>query len=94
MTNLEKLLNGIEVEWKPLGEVCEFLNGYAFKSNLFHDTGLPIVRITNIDGKNINLKDVKFFDPADYNNGNPLNYAIVKGDILIAMSGATNGKIG
>ena len=42
----------------------------------------------------INLKDVKFFDPADYNNGNPLNYAIIKGDILIAMSGATTGKIG
>ena len=94
MTNLEKLLEGVEVEWKTLGEVCEFQNGFSFKSNLFSDTGLPIVRITNIDGKNINLKDVKYFHPADYKSGNPLNYSIVKGDILIAMSGATTGKIG
>lgn len=83
-----------EVEWKPLGEVCDFKNGFAFKSSLFRESGLPIVRITNVDGANVNLGDVKYFDPADYTSGNPLNYPIVKGDILIAMSGATTGKIG
>ena len=94
MSYLEKLLNGVEVEWKPLGEVCDFQNGFAFQSNLFKDSGLPIVRITNINGVNVDLSDVKYFSPDDYNSGNPLNYAIVKGDILIAMSGATTGKIG
>ncbi|MEI2695499.1 MAG: restriction endonuclease subunit S [Saprospiraceae bacterium] len=29
-----------------------------------------------------------------YNSGNPLNYVIERGDVLIAMSGATTGKIG
>ncbi len=92
----EKLLSFEEgdVEWKPLGEVCDFQNGFAFQSNLFKDSGLPIVRITNINGVNVDLSDVKYFSPDDYNSGNPLNYAIVKGDILIAMSGATTGKIG
>lgn len=94
MNYLDKLLNGVGVEWKALGDVCDFQNGFAFKSNLFKDKGFPIVRITNIDGTDVDLIDVKYFDPIDYNSGNPLNYSIVKGDILIAMSGATTGKIG
>ncbi|MDW0616817.1 restriction endonuclease subunit S [Mannheimia haemolytica] len=95
MTNsiIEKLLNGAEVEWKPLGEVCEFRNGFAFKSNLFKEEGLPIIRITNIDGKNINLSDVKYFNSSDYDS-DLLPYEVNKGDILLAMSGATTGKIG
>ena len=87
-------LNGKEVEWKKLGEVCGFQNGFAFKSSLFKDTGLPIIRITNIDGKNVNLTNAKHFDLSDYNNNNIKNCTANKGDILIAMSGATTGKIG
>ena len=90
---MEKLLDGVEVEWKALGEVCDFKNGFAFKSSLFKEAGLPIVRITNVDGKNISLADVKYFDPSDYKE-NTASYEVNKGDILIAMSGATTGKIG
>ncbi|AXT71689.1 restriction endonuclease subunit S [Vibrio sp. dhg] len=90
---LDKLLDGVEVEWKALGEVCDFKNGFAFKSSLFKEAGLPIIRITNVDGKNISLDDVKYFDPSDYKE-NTASYEISKGDILIAMSGATTGKIG
>ena len=90
---MEKLLDGVEVEWKALGEVCDFKNGFAFKSSLFKEAGLPIVRITNVDGKNISLADVKYFDPSDYKE-NTASYEVSKGDILIAMSGATTGKIG
>ena len=60
-----KLLDGVEVEWKPLGEVCDFKNGFAFKSSLFKETGLPIIRNTNIDGKNVDLSDVKYFNPTE-----------------------------
>lgn len=81
------------VEWRPLGEICEFKNGFAFKSNLFRDAGFPIVRITNISGSSVDLADVKYFDPSDYKE-NTSSYAIEDGDILIAMSGATTGKIG
>ena len=94
MSQLNKLLEGVEVEWRTLGEVCDFQNGFAFQSSLFKETGLPIVRITNIDGLNVNLEDVKYFNPDDYKSGNPLNYFVEKGDVLIAMSGATTGKIG
>ena len=90
---MENLLDGVEVGWKPLREVCEFQNGFSFKSSLFKDTGLPIIRIANIDGKNIDLTDTKYFDPSDYRE-NTKNYKVKKGDILVAMSGATTGKIG
>lgn len=94
MKHIEKLLQGAEVEWKKLGEVCQFKNGFAFKSSLFKESGLPIIRIGNIIGKSISMRDVAFFDPKDYKKGKPLSYFISKGDILIAMSGATTGKIG
>ena len=40
------------------------------------------------------MRDRAFFDPKEYKKGKPLSYFISKGDILIAMSGATTGKIG
>lgn len=93
MSYLEKLLDGAEVEWKPLREVCDFKNGFAFKSNLFKETGLPIVRITNIDGFNVNLDEVKYFSPNDYKE-DISSFEVSMGDIVIAMSGATTGKVG
>lgn len=90
---IEKLLDGAEVKYKPLEEVCDFKNGFAFKSNLFREDGLPIIRITNVDGKTINLSDVKYFNPEDYRE-NTESYKVSYGDVLIAMSGATTGKIG
>ena len=95
MSYIEKLLQGEEVEWKKLGEVCDFKNGFAFKSNLFKEEGLPIIRISNITGISVDMSDVKYFNMQDYHkSGNPLDYSIEKGDVLIAMSGATTAKIG
>lgn len=88
MTNLPQ---GWEV--KKLGDIVKLKNGFAFKSNLFCDKGIPIVRIKNIQNENIILDDLVFCNPSDYKN-NLNNYLIFKNDILIAMSGATTGKIG
>ena len=91
MNILEEIQN-CHVEWKELGEVCEFINGFAFKSNLFTSEGSPIIRITNINSGKINFEDLKYFDLTDYPNLN--NYRIYPNDIVVAMSGATTGKIG
>ncbi|EKM9891546.1 restriction endonuclease subunit S [Campylobacter coli] len=88
MTNLPQ---GWEV--KKLGDIVKLKNGFAFKSNLFCDIGFPIIRIKNIQNENIVLDDLVFCNPNDYKN-NLDNYLIQKNDILIAMSGATTGKIG
>lgn len=96
MSKLQELIKELcpkGVEFRKLGEVCEFINGFAFKSLLFKDEGLPIIRITNINGVSIDLSDVKFFDSRDYKS-NLQSFSVSFGDILIAMSGATTGKIG
>lgn len=96
MSKLQELIKELcpkGVEFRKLGEVCEFINGFAFKSSLFKDEGLPIIRITNINGVSIDLSDVKFFDSRDYKS-NLQSFSVSFGDILIAMSGATTGKIG
>ena len=96
MSKLQELIDSLcpnGVEFKPLGEVCKFINGFAFKSNLFKEDGLSIIRITNINGSSVDMNDVKFFHKEDY-NVNLEQFSVHTGDILVAMSGATTGKIG
>ena len=52
-----------------------------------------MVRITNISNNIIDLSDTKYIDLSDYKE-NLDNYIIKKDEIVIAMSGATTGKIG
>lgn len=77
-----------------LADVCGFQNGFAFKSSSFKGTGVPIIRISNIqDGRIHTDNRLVFFDPKDYRE-NLDRYRIVENDLLIAMSGATTGKLG
>jgi len=80
-------------EVKSLGEVCDFQNGFAFKSKTYKEEGIPVVRITNIQDEKLDLTKIIYINPKDYNQ-DLSKYKIVKGDLLIAMSGATTGKIG
>jgi type I restriction enzyme, S subunit len=79
-------------EIKKLGDVCGFQNGFAFKSKLFTSEGLPVLRISNIQHDKISYKRLTFFKKESYNlNFEP--YKVNEGDLVIAMSGATTGKI-
>ena len=80
-------------ELKTLGDVCQFQNGFAFKSKTFKDEGVPVLRISNIQKDSIDLRRIVFVDPSDYKE-DLSKYVVNKGDLLIAMSGATTGKIG
>jgi type I restriction enzyme M protein len=81
-------------ELVTLGDVCNFTGGFAFKSSElldeFKDDCLPVVKIGNLhkDGF-IDLEDVQYFE---YNESLK-KYRILKDDILIAMTGATVGKV-
>ncbi|MBZ7976548.1 restriction endonuclease subunit S [Campylobacter sp. RM12637] len=88
---MTKLPNGWEV--KKLENICKLQNGFAFKSSLFSKNGVPIVRIKNIQNEKVVLEDLVYCNPNDYEN-DLTSYTICKNDILIAMSGATTGKIG
>ncbi len=80
-------------KWVKLGDVCDFQNGFAFKSTTYKETGLPILRISNIQSDVINFNKLVYFDLADYNE-NLERFKIHKDDLVIAMSGATTGKLG
>ena len=92
MTNILELLKNETVEWKKLGEVCEFINGFAFKSSLFSESGEAVIRITNINSGKVIFDDLKYIKLDDYPELD--KYKVEKNDILVAMSGATTGKIG
>lgn len=80
-------------ENKKLGSICDFQNGFAFKSKTFKKEGTPVVRITNIRKNIIDLSDTVYIDEKDYQK-DLSNFTVNNGDLLIAMSGATTGKIG
>ena len=75
--------------WCRLGDLCSFESGFAFSSNDFKTSGIPLVRISNIQDSTVTLKNCVFIqDEVDE------KYIIKTGDLLIAMSGATTGKMG
>ena len=78
-------------EWESikLGDVLKLKGGYAFKSEKFQDSGVPVVRISNLPQ---NSYSVDLSDCVYYECGNYQNYTVKNGDLLIARSGATTGK--
>lgn len=96
MSKLDDLIRELcphGIKYTELRDVCDFQNGFSFKSALFKEIGLPILRITNIQDGNISASDYVFFDREDYKESLD-RYKVKKGDIVVAMSGATTGKIG
>jgi type I restriction enzyme S subunit len=85
--------NGNEYpEWeeKRLLNIITIQNGYAFKSNLFSEKGMPIIRITDINQSIVKKGTVYYPESIEINE----RFKIKQYDILIAMSGATTGKVG
>lgn len=80
--------------WKEirLGEIVKLMGGYAFKSSEFVNEGVPIIRIANFNNNFVDSsKSVRYPIQGleDYQD-----YRLKENDLLIAMSGATTGKIG
>lgn len=79
-------------EWilTPVGKYYKVQGGFAFRSSEFKKSGTPIIRISNIpnEGIYIDISNSVYYDRIE----NEVNFLISKGDLLIAMSGATTGK--
>lgn len=73
-------------------DVAKFYNGYAFKSKNYTDAGDYIVRIGDIKQKGIDLSNAKRVDVIKEKK-DLSNFQIKQNSILIAMSGATTGKV-
>ena len=76
--------------WTFLKAVCVFENGYAFKSDKFGKEGIPVIRISNIQENEVDVDTCVYTSETDIEE----RFIVKKGDLLIAMSGATTGKNG
>lgn len=82
----EKLIEG------KVGDLADVKSGYAFKSRDWSDEGFPVIKIKNIGNNDIELTDCSFIPENIAEAAN--KFKLNAGDLLIAMTGATVGKIG
>ncbi len=75
---------------KKLGEVCKIQGGFAFKSSDYKTEGIPLVRIQNLQEDLIDITKAVYISK---NNDQLKNFLLKEDNILIAMSGATTGKM-
>lgn len=68
-----------------LYEICDILNGYAFKSINYVDTGIRVIRITNVQNGYIEDKEPQFY-PLSYEK-EIQKYILKENDILISLTG-------
>jgi len=76
-----------------LNKVCKILNGFAFKSKEYQSEGTPLLRISNFDDGNVVVDDKSIYVDKSFLK-TKTDFIVQKGDILIALSGATTGKYG
>ena len=84
-------------EWKfvPLSTFAKVQSGFAFKSADMGEFGCPIIKIKNINPPNVNIIDVQRVLPSIIEGNKRIEkFRLTKGDVLIAMTGATVGKVG
>ena len=100
-TDYIKILNGYTTDstdlpdgWSigSIGNYCDVKSGYAFKSGWWTDNGYKVIKIANIVNNSIDLDSCDCVIAEHAVKAN--NFFVKSGDILIAMTGATTGKIG
>jgi type I restriction enzyme S subunit len=77
---------------EPLSNHVKIQGGYAFKSDEYLKGGLPIVRIANLENEVVNVKRSPYMHESRLHEFQ--RFVLNSGDILIAMTGATTGKLG
>ena len=71
---------------KPLGEVCELINGRPFKPHEWEEAGLPIIRIQNLNDPT---------KPFNYTaQALPEKFKVKRGDTLLSWSGTPGTSFG
>lgn len=77
-----------------LGDVCDLIAGFAFKSKNFGDYPDKVIKITNIEPPFVNMESLSGVDLSEYNKSKLTKFIAQKGDYVLAMTGATIGKLG
>ena len=75
-----------------IGKYSKVKSGFAFKSEWWQNSGIPVIKIGSINNNTIDTYSLDFVSNDKVKKAT--NYRVQKGDIVIAMTGATIGKIG
>lgn len=88
-----KFENGLPEGWeiKRIGDIARVKSGYAFKSGWWLDMGVPVIKIKDIQGNTINFNDLSYVSVEHAELAK--QFYIGEGDLLIALTGATIGKL-
>lgn len=73
------------VEYKKLGDVCNILNGYAFKSQEYVPEGIRIIRISDVQNGYISDKDMVYYPFEKVHEIE--RYLLNKGDVVMSLTG-------
>ena len=74
-------------EIKKLGDIIQVLGGYAFSSKAFRNSGIPVLRIGNINSGEFRPSNMVFWNDDEKIE----RYAIYPGDLVMSLTG-TVGK--
>lgn len=88
----EELKREIPEEWevKYLSDICEIINGFAFKSEWYSDSGIKIIRTKNFENGYVDLNDLVFLENEFAKQFD--KYQLKTYDFLMVMVGASTGK--
>lgn len=87
------LLTQTAEETIPLSKLFTTKSGYAFKSKDWSDTGSSVVKIKDINGKTIDTGGLSYVENVEALT-KASKFHVSGGETVIALTGATTGKIG
>ena len=74
---------------------CDFLSGFAFKSSDYSGSGIPLIKIGNIQNKTVQIIPNGNYIDEELLNDKTEDYLLSNKDILIAMTGQGSvGRVG
>jgi type I restriction enzyme S subunit len=88
-----KIVDGLPEGWEngTIGDLYNVKSGFAFKAELFGNTGCPVIKIKNIDNWEVDTINCDRYSGEI--NERIKKFELFNGDLLIAMTGATVGKV-
>ncbi|KAA6336512.1 hypothetical protein EZS27_015328 [termite gut metagenome] len=90
---VESEMGEVPKGWKVgrIGDYAKVKSGFAFKSEWWQSNGVPVIKIGSIQNNTIDYSTIDYI--SEENSTAVSNYAATVGNIVIAMTGATLGKI-
>ena len=90
-----KIEDGVPAGWSngSIGDLAEVKSGFSFKSKDWLEDGNPVIKIKNItESGEVNIAGCQCVDDSVAEKAK--KFEVFAGDFLIAMTGATVGKVG